>query len=106
MYAYQAICGISSPGCYAVPQIFAGPRASGRWVGVQNCIGNFAGVLAPWLTGEIVAETHQFTYAFVVAAAVALLGVVGWVYMLPRIAPIEWDALESRKSLKPASSTA
>ena len=87
-----------------MPQIFAGPRASGRWVGVQNCIGNFAGVLAPWITGEIVAEMHQFTYAFVVAAAVALVGVVGWVYMLPRVAPIDWDALDKNSPVLAAES--
>jgi MFS family permease len=92
MYAYQVINGVSSPGCYAVSQILAGPRACARWVGMQNGIGNLAGALAPWATGEIVALTHAFTYAFILAAAVTFLGVIAWVWMLPRITPIHWDS--------------
>jgi MFS family permease len=91
MYAYQVVNGVSSPGCYAVSQILAGPRASARWVGMQNGIGNLAGAIAPWATGVIIAVTHAFTYAFILAAAVTFMGVVAWVWMLPRITPIHWD---------------
>ena len=39
---------------YAVAQMFAGPRAAGTWIGVQNAIGNLSGILGPIATGIIV----------------------------------------------------
>ena len=39
---------------YAVAQMFAGPRASGTWVGVQNALGNLSGIFGPIITGIIV----------------------------------------------------
>jgi cyanate permease len=90
MFVYQALTGASSPGLYAVSQILAGPRASGRWVGIQNSIGSLAGVIAPWLTGVIIQSSGRFTNAFVVAAAVSVLGLVGWIWMVPNLKPLRW----------------
>jgi len=91
VFVYQALCGAASPGVFAVAQILAGPRATGRWVGVQNSLGNLAGIVAPALTGFIVESTGHFTTAFVLAAGVSMLGLVGWVFMVPRIAELRWD---------------
>jgi MFS family permease len=88
LFVYQALCGASSPGVYAMCQILAGPRASGRWVGVQNSLGNLSGIVAPWLTGFIIETTGHYTNAFVVAAAVSLLGLIGWIWMVPRLAQL------------------
>ncbi len=90
LLAYQVLCGGSSPGLYAVPQILAGARAAGRWVGIQNSVGSMAGIVAPAVTGMIVAATHHFTFAFLVAAAVGLVGLVGWLWMLPPLAELRW----------------
>ena len=90
LFLYQVLCGAQSPGVYAIPQILAGPRATGRWVGIQNSVGSFAGVVAPAATGFIVDATHQFTAAFLLAGAVSLLGLVGWVLMLPPLVQIRW----------------
>jgi len=91
MFSFQVLIGGQSPGFYAVSQILAGPRAAGRWVGVQNTAASFAGVVAPAATGFIVASTHHFTAAFLLAAAVALLGLIGWLWMLPKLAELPWD---------------
>jgi len=93
MFLFQVLCGSSSPCVFAVSQILAGPRAAGRWVGIQNTCGSLAGILAPALTGFIVDRTHAFTNAFLVAAAVSLLGLVGWVWMLPTLAELPWRKL-------------
>jgi MFS family permease len=90
VFVFQALCGASSPGVYAMCQILAGPRASGRWVGIQNSLGNLPGIIAPWLTGYIIQSTGHFTNAFVVAAAVSLLGLIGWLWMVPRLAQLQW----------------
>lgn len=98
IFIYQALCGASSPGVFAVSQILAGPAAAGRWVGIQNTLGNFAGILAPALTGFVIDWTGHFTLAFVIAAAVGVLGFTGWVFMIPRIAELNWDAQTAGRS--------
>jgi MFS family permease len=92
IFLYQALCGASSPGVYAIAQILAGPAATGRWVGIQNAIGNLAGVAAPALTGLLVERTGQFTWAFALSAGVSLLGLYGWLYMIPPLAQLRWGA--------------
>jgi MFS family permease len=90
MFLYQALCGASSPGVYAVCQILAGPRAAGRWVGIQNSLGNLAGIVAPLVTGFVVQSTGHFTNAFLVAAVMSMLGLIGWVWMLPKLEQLTW----------------
>lgn len=105
IFAYQVLDGANSPGVFGIPQILAGPRAAGRWVGIQNGIGNFAGVIAPALTGFLVGESHHFTSAFLVAAFVSVLGVVGWVLMIPKVAPLEWPAYPAARTPGAAGSS-
>ena len=90
LFVYQVLCGGSAPGVYAIPQILAGPRATGRWVGIQNSIGNFAGIVAPAATGFIIDSTHRFTAAFLLAGAMSLVGLIGWLWMLPTLAQLQW----------------
>jgi MFS family permease len=90
LFVFEIVSGCSYPGLFAIPQILAGPAASGRWVGVQNAAGNVAGLIAPAITGLLVDRTGLFDVAFALAAGVNVLGLIGWVLMLPKIAPIEW----------------
>jgi cyanate permease len=91
MFGFQVLMGASSPGVYAMSQILAGPRASGRWVGIQNSVGNLSGIISPWLTGVIVDRTGHFTLAFIACAIVSAAGIIGWIGMIPRLAPIPWN---------------
>jgi MFS family permease len=91
MFGFQVLMGASSPGVYAMSQILAGPRASGRWVGIQNSVGNLSGIISPWLTGVIVDRTGHFTLAFIACAGVSAAGIIGWIGMIPRLAPIRWN---------------
>jgi len=85
------ICfGIGSLNLYAVSQMFAGPRAVGTWVGIQNCMGNLAGITGPIITGLIVDRTGSYIYAFIVVAGVSLIGAVNWM-ILPRIEQVALD---------------
>ena len=78
------------PHIFATAQTLAGPKAAGKWVGVQNGWANFAGILGPIITGMIVDRTGSFQAAFMVTAAGALLGVVGWGLMIRKIEPVAW----------------
>ncbi|MFO1466037.1 MAG: MFS transporter [Steroidobacteraceae bacterium] len=43
-------------------------------------------------TGRLIDLSGQFTGAFLVAAAITLLGLVGFGWVIPRVRPIDWDA--------------
>lgn len=91
LYFFQLIVGISAPGAFSISQTLAGPTASARWVGVQNMCGNVAGFIAPIATGLIIGATGSYDRAFLLAAAINVLGLVGWILMLPKIEPIRWQ---------------
>ena len=92
LFAYQVVVGLASPGVFGIPQIMAGPTAAARWVGIQNTCGNVAGILAPQITGILVDATGTFASAFALAGLVNVLGVIGWVFVLPSIRRIDWAA--------------
>jgi MFS family permease len=75
---------------YAVAQMFAGPRASGTWVGVQNAIGNLSGIVGPIITG-IVVQRAGYGSAFVLTAAVAAIGAIWWAVGVPQIRQVITD---------------
>src|SRR5256884_9160932 len=64
IFVYQVLSGMSSPGVFAMSQILAGPSAAGRWVGIQNACGNFAGIVASLPTAWPRAPTHHYPAAF------------------------------------------
>jgi MFS family permease len=90
MFGFQLMMGASSAGVYVMGQILAGPKASGRWVGIQNSIGNVPGMISPALTGFIVQHTGHYELAFVAAAVMSALGIVGWIGVVPRLEPLAW----------------
>lgn len=75
---------------YAIAQMFAGPRAAGTWIGIQNALGNVSGILGPIITGIIIDRAGYFS-AFMLAAAVAAVGALWWAAAVPRIAQVELD---------------
>jgi MFS family permease len=90
---YQLLAGISGPGVYAIGQTLAGPRAAGRWIGIQNMVANLGGIAAPVITGVLVDSTGTFVAAFVLAAAINVVGLLGWLVMIPRVTPLQWAAV-------------
>ena len=102
LYLFEFAIGVASPGIYAIAQILAGPTATGRWVGVQNGFGNLAGIFAPVITGVLFDVTGHFGSAFVLAGALNVLGLIGWLWMLPRIEPLDWSRAGRRTQVMQA----
>jgi len=75
---------------YAVAQIFAGPRASGTWVGVQNAIGNLSGIIGPPITGYVIHHAG-WDNAFILTAVIAAVGALWWAVGVPGIKQVELD---------------
>jgi MFS transporter, ACS family, D-galactonate transporter len=83
--------GMSSCNIWAMTQTLAGKQMVGRWTGVQNFVGNFAGAIAPWLTGYLLDTTGHFYWAFFITTAVVWMGAVSWIFVVGRIEPVEWN---------------
>jgi MFS family permease len=75
---------------YAVAQMFAGPRASGTWVGFQNSLGNLSGIIMPIVTGILV-QRAGYESAFLLTAAVAAFGAIWWAFGVPKIQQVQLD---------------
>jgi MFS family permease len=73
---------------YAVAQMFAGRRAAGTWIGVQNAFGNLSGIFGPIVTGIIV-QRAGYEAAFYVTAAIAAVGALWWAWGVPAIRELE-----------------
>jgi MFS family permease len=89
--------GLNTATLFAIGQTLAGPQAAGRWIGIQNCVANLAGIVAPIITGFFVDRTGQYYWAFIIAAAVATTGIIGWGLMIGKFAPLNWAAEPRRR---------
>jgi MFS family permease len=81
--------GLIATNIFAVGQIFAGPRAAGSWMGVQNALGNISGIVGPIVTGLIVDYLGGYGYAFATAAALSVLGALLWWKLIPEIRTLD-----------------
>ena len=81
---------LPSSNVFAMTQTIAGPQMTGKWTGMQNGFGNLAGVVAPWLTGIIVARTGSYYLAFVAVSLVALAGAASFLFLVGRVEPVDW----------------
>lgn len=82
--------GMFSSNCWVITQTIAGPAAAGEWTGLQNAVGNVAGVVAPLVTGWVVGETGKFFYAFLVVSIVLLAGAASYLFLVGKVAPMAW----------------
>jgi len=82
--------GFSTATIFAVGQTLGGPSGGGKWIGIQNFFGNFAGIIVPIVTGYVVDRTGHFFMAFALAAVVALFGALGWGVIIRRVEPVVW----------------
>jgi MFS transporter, ACS family, D-galactonate transporter len=87
--------GMCSSNLWAVTQTLAGAPMAGKWTGLQNFVGNFAGILAPWLTGFVVDRTGRFFWAFAITATMTFLGGLSWIFLVGPIRQVPWRSRES-----------
>jgi MFS transporter, ACS family, D-galactonate transporter len=83
--------GMGNSGLWAFTQTFAGPRAAGMWTGLQNGIGNLAGVIGPALTGFTVDWTGHFQVALWITAGVCVLSSFIWLFVVPPLKAVTWQ---------------
>jgi MFS transporter, ACS family, D-galactonate transporter len=86
-FASGGMCGSN---LWGITQTLAGPKTAGRWTGLQNFLGNLAGVIGPTVTGFVVDRTGRFLLAFIIMAIVALLAAFSWICVVGPVRPIAW----------------
>lgn len=93
LFVYEIFLGFSSPAYFMIPQIMGGPSAAARWVGVQNMMGNLPGIIGVFFAGVLIdAGGGSYGTAFLLAGLVNVLGLVGWLLILPKVVPVDWEA--------------
>jgi len=103
LLAAASFYGIANPLLFAGTQTLAGPDAAGQWMGAQNFVGNFAGIVAPALTGFLVGLTGHFFWAVAVLGALTLIGSLSWLFVVGPITPVSWAAALSQPSVSERS---
>ena len=91
--------GVHMSNHWAVTQTLAGPAAAGRWTGLQNFIGNLAGIVAPALAGFLVDRTGHFSWTWAIAGLVAFSGAAGWQLLVPEVRELDWRAAVDERRL-------
>jgi MFS transporter, ACS family, D-galactonate transporter len=86
-----ASLGLGAANLWTMTQILAGSQTAGRWTGLQNFCGNIAGMVAPLLVGLILEYTGEFFWAFAMTSAVSLLGAAGYIFVVDRVEPVQWQ---------------
>jgi MFS family permease len=92
LLVYSLSAGLGSFGAFAAGQTLAGSRAAAKWMGVQNGISGLSGVAGPMLTGVLIDATGNYRAAFLVSAAVALVGICSWGVVIRKVETINWAA--------------
>lgn len=91
LFVYEIFLGLSSPAYFMIPQIMGGPSAAARWVGMQNMLGNMPGIIGVLFAGVLIdASEGSYATAFLLAGLVNILGLIGWIVILPKVEPVDW----------------
>ena len=80
-----AISGIACANMLAIPKIAAPSDQVALWTGVQNCAGNIGGILAPGITGIVIAQRGSYVPAFLVVSVVLIVGMVAYALVVPAL---------------------
>ena len=91
--------GAWSSNHWALSQFLSGPQAAGKWTGLQNCIGNFAGVAGQIVSGYALQTTHSFFAAFAIACGILLIGILSYWKVVGAPSPVRWQVEQPQPSL-------
>lgn len=72
----------ASPVGWSIPTLIAPRESVGTLGGIMNFANQLAAIAAPIITGYIAQATHSFFWAFTAAAAVLVIGICGYIFLL------------------------
>jgi nitrate/nitrite transporter NarK len=73
-----SLVGLATGNLLVILQLCAPPGQVGLWTGVENFIGNIAGILAPLVTGFLISRTGSYSPGFALAAIILVAGLLAY----------------------------
>jgi MFS family permease len=94
--------GLTISNFWVITQRLAGSEASGRWTGIENFMGNLAGIVAPTVTGILLDRTGHFLWPFLIVSMLMFVGMLSCLFIVGPVEPVDWNrrAAASIPSLK------
>jgi MFS family permease len=85
-----SIGGLSAaaPVGWSIPSLISPRHSVGKVGGIMNFSNQISGIVAPVITGYVVAATHSFAWAFGVSGVYLLIGIAAYIFMLGKIEPM------------------
>jgi ACS family D-galactonate transporter-like MFS transporter len=83
--------GLTISNFWVITQRMAGAQAAGRWTGIENFIGNLAGIVAPTVTGILLDRTGHFLWPFLIVSALMFAGALSCLWIVGPIEPVDWQ---------------
>ncbi|MCM3727862.1 MFS transporter [Neobacillus cucumis] len=80
---------VTSAVAYSIPTFIAPKGTVGTLTGLLTFGNNSMAIVAPITTGFIVQATGSFMYAFLLAAAILIVGILSYAFLLTDLEPIE-----------------
>jgi sugar phosphate permease len=74
--------GLATANYWALTQTLIPGGAIGRIVGIQNCAANIPGIVAPILTGRLVAWTGSYEAPMQAIALLLIAGIAAYVFLV------------------------
>ena len=81
----SSLAGIGCGSLISIPKFCAPEDEVALWVGIMNCAGNIGGVLAPLVTGFVIARTGSYVPAFLVTAVMMAFGILAYTLIVPSL---------------------
>jgi len=81
------LVGLASANLLVMVQSCAPPDEIGVWTGFENFAGNIGGIVAPLLTGFLIAWTGSFLSAFVLAPTILVSGLLSYWLVVGKLEP-------------------
>jgi ACS family D-galactonate transporter-like MFS transporter len=88
----SCLVGLSTGNICVIVQACAPYEEIGIWTGFQNFTGNLGGVIAPLATGYLISRTGSYTPAFILAAAVLVLSLAAYWWVVGELTCKENEA--------------
>ncbi|HEY3131470.1 MAG TPA: MFS transporter [Acidobacteriota bacterium] len=82
-----SLSGLVCGNLLVIPKVCAPDHEVALWTGVQNFAGNIGGVLAPAITGLLIAQTHSYISSFLLVSAVLVFGMMAYLFLVPTLKP-------------------
>jgi MFS family permease len=94
--------GFSASNLWAITQRLAGPKAVGRWCGLQLFFGGLPGVVAPAVAGFLLDRTGHFFWPFLIVSLVLCAGALSWIFVVGPIEPVHWERRKAALAVEAA----